>query len=80
MFVALAIFKAIRRRLGVSFALEIIVLMAWSIWTTRNDWIFNNVHPTIQGCKRKFCKEFNLLLHRVKHPKIDEMKVWLALH
>jgi len=76
----LQIFKFIRRRLGVSFALEIIMLMAWRIWTIRNDWIFNNVHPTVQDCKRRFRNEFNLLLHRVKHPKIDEMKVWLVLH
>ncbi|KAG2576649.1 hypothetical protein PVAP13_6NG056066 [Panicum virgatum] len=70
----------IRRRLNVSYALEIIILMVWSIWTTRNDWVFNNIHPTVQDCKRRFCNEFNLLLHRVKPPKLDEMKVWFALH
>ena len=45
----LQIFKSIQRRLGVFFELEIIVLMAWSFWTTRNDWIFNNIHSTVQG-------------------------------
>lgn len=74
------IFKRIRTRLNVSFALEIIVLMVWSTWTMRNDWIFNNVHPTVQDCKRKFRNEFLLLLHRAKQNKMDEMKVWLELN
>jgi len=53
-------FKSIKRRLGVSFALEIIMLMAWCIWTTRNDWIFSNMHPTVQNCKTRSCSEFSL--------------------
>jgi hypothetical protein len=39
----LKIFRRIKRRLNVPFALEIMVLMAWSIWTTRNDRIFNYI-------------------------------------
>jgi hypothetical protein len=31
------IFNRIRRRLQVPFFMEIIILMTWSIWTTRND-------------------------------------------
>jgi hypothetical protein len=28
------------------FAIEVIILMIWAIWSTRNDWIFNNKDPT----------------------------------
>jgi hypothetical protein len=42
------------------------ILMAWSIWLTRNDRIFNNLDPSVEGCRRKFKKEFALLLHRAK--------------
>jgi hypothetical protein len=31
------IFNLIERKLGVSFFMEIIILMSWSIWTVRND-------------------------------------------
>jgi hypothetical protein len=50
----LQILGRVKRRLDVSLAMKIIVLMAWCIWTTRNDyWIFNNAHPTVQDCKLK---------------------------
>jgi hypothetical protein len=56
----------VKRRITVSFFREIIILMTWPIWTTRNDWIFNNKDPTIEGCMEKFIKEFKLLTLRVK--------------
>jgi hypothetical protein len=31
-----------------------------------NDWLFENIDPTVQGCKAKFLGEFRLLLHRAK--------------
>lgn len=74
------IFRGIRRRLNVSFALEIIVLMSWSIMNSRNEWIFNNVDPSITSCKRKFYSGFNLLQHRASQTKQNEMNLWLALH
>jgi predicted Co/Zn/Cd cation transporter (cation efflux family) len=27
--------------------MEIIILMAWSIQTTRNDWVFNEIDPMV---------------------------------
>ena len=42
---ALQIFRRIKQQLRVPFAMEIIILMWWSIWTTKNDWIFNNKDP-----------------------------------
>jgi hypothetical protein len=73
----LHIFNNIRRKLQVSFFMEIIILMSWSIWTVRNDWIFNNLDPSIQRCKDKFVHEFKLLLHRVRPDKAALMNVWL---
>jgi hypothetical protein len=67
----------IRRKFGVTFFMEIIVLMARSIWTVRNDWVFNNIDPSVQRCKDKFAGEFSLLLHRFKPDKASFMNVWL---
>jgi hypothetical protein len=73
----LHIFNNIRRKLQVPFFMEIIILMSWSIWTVRNDWIFNNLDPSIQRCKDKFVHEFKLLLHRVRPDRAALMNVWL---
>jgi hypothetical protein len=67
----------IKDKLAVPFSMEIIILMTWAIWTTRNAWVFNNVDPTVQDCKRKFMSEFSLLLHRVKPDLINPLEVWL---
>jgi hypothetical protein len=47
----------LKNKLNVPFFVDIIILMCWSIWVTRNDWIFNNVNPTSK-CKRKHEEQF----------------------
>jgi hypothetical protein len=74
----LHIINRIRRHLRVPFFMEIIILMAWSIWKTRNEWIFNNNDPSVHGCKQKFISEFRLLLLRVKMASLPAMEAWLA--
>jgi hypothetical protein len=71
------ILRLIKDKLAVPFSMEIIILMTWAIWTTRNAWIFNNIDPLVQDCKRKFLSEFSLLLHRVKPDLVNPMEVWL---
>nr|TKW11048.1 hypothetical protein SEVIR_6G208600v2 [Setaria viridis] len=73
----LQILKRIKRQLNVSFAMEIIILMTWCIWTTRTDRIFNDINPMIEDCRNKFITEFALLLHRAKHSLLPQMESWL---
>nr|TKW33543.1 hypothetical protein SEVIR_2G243800v2 [Setaria viridis] len=59
---------------GQPFFLEITVLMAWSIWITRNGIIFDNQDASIQRCTDNIRKEFALVIHQTKkkyHPNID---------
>nr|TKW32264.1 hypothetical protein SEVIR_2G157300v2 [Setaria viridis] len=73
-----SIFNAIRRRLQLPFFMEIIILMTWSIWTTRNDWTFNNSAPMIRDVKWKFVSEFRLVaLHRVRTQTQSLMLDWV---
>jgi hypothetical protein len=58
--------------------MEIIILMAWSIWNTRNDWIFSELDPSVQRCRDKFVREFSLLLLRAKPASIPALQSWLA--
>jgi hypothetical protein len=57
------IFKKVKEKLAVPFFMEIIILMAWSIWDTRNDWIFK--------------AEFSLLLYRARATLLPAMNTWL---
>lgn len=70
--------QRLKRQLPVPLFMDIIILMTWSIWTTRNDWIFNGQDPTVQACHEKFKKEFVLAIlrapDRISSP---HMKEWL---
>lgn len=73
----IAAFKLFRRKLNVNFSMEIIILMTWAIWTTRNDWIFNQQDPSVDRCKAKFIHEFSMFLHRAKAKYFPAIKEWL---
>nr|TKW06645.1 hypothetical protein SEVIR_7G253500v2 [Setaria viridis] len=69
--------RQIKEKLAVAFYMEIIILMTWSIWTARNDWMFQGIDPMVQQCKRKFMSEFSILLHRARPAMVPNMSVWL---
>lgn len=73
------IFKSIKDKLWVPFFMEIIVLMSWSIWTTRNIYMFNDIDPQVQVWKRKFLSEFSLLLHMVRPDEVLAMETQMNL-
>jgi hypothetical protein len=54
--------KSIKRQLHVPFAMDIIVIMCWRIWTKRNAWIINNESPQAQSCFATFRKEFAMVI------------------
>jgi hypothetical protein len=60
----------LKRRIDQPFAMELIILMTWAIWSSRNDWIFNSKDPSVETCKMKFISEFKLLLLRAKKKKL----------
>ena len=64
--------ETFRDQLGLPFFMEIVILISWSIWITRNDFIFRNVQPTQQHAFFIFKKEFALVILRAKSPNIVE--------
>jgi hypothetical protein len=36
----------LKRRIAEPFFMEVIILMTWGIWSTRNGWIFDNQDPS----------------------------------
>jgi hypothetical protein len=57
-------------------SLDITILMAWSIWKCRNGWIFYNIPPTVEGCRKFLGDELRLLSFRLR-PHIADNPVLL---
>jgi hypothetical protein len=70
-------FSDIKRKLKYPFAMDIIILTAWSIWISRNNKIFNNQTPSIETWKFIFLQEAKLLTYRMKKKHADTFKEWL---
>jgi hypothetical protein len=45
--------------------MEIIILMSWAIWTSRNNYIFKNENISVEGAQ-SYSKEFAMVIHRAK--------------
>ena len=48
------------------FFMMVVILMCWTIWLARNDLIFKGIPANLGTSKSFLCKEFLLLMHRVK--------------
>jgi len=67
--------ELLKDQINQSFFMEIILLLCWAIWMTRNNLIFRQIPPSVQNCKLIFMTEFHWLLCRAKRsyfPKIQE--------
>ena len=58
--------QSFRDQLRVPFFMEVIILMAWTIWRSRNDLIFRQVNPSVLLALQNFKVELQLLLLRAK--------------
>jgi hypothetical protein len=69
--------RRLRRSLAIPFAMKIIILMCWCIWTERNRWLFNNNDPSVENCRNKFKREFKLVIRRSKERRVNNVENWL---
>jgi hypothetical protein len=72
-------FYDIRDKLKLPFAMEIIILAAWSIWIIRNNKIFKNQRPSFQSSKAIFREEITSLSHRMKKKRAQSFKEWFHI-
>jgi hypothetical protein len=56
----------LKHQLNMVGALEVIMLMSWSIWQCRNGWIFDNILPTMERCRGIFIQDLKWLLLKLK--------------
>jgi hypothetical protein len=67
----------LKRKIHLPFAMELIIIAAWSIWIVRNDMIFNNKRPTFSSWKVIYLKELLWLSYRMKKKHAETFKAWL---
>jgi hypothetical protein len=68
----------LKHQLNVPFSMEIIILMTWSIWKSRNKWLFSNKDPSVHRCTQEFCKELRLIMHRARGNFDISIPNWLS--
>jgi hypothetical protein len=56
--------------------MEIIIVMSWAIWTSRNNYIFKNKNVSVEGAQG-FFKEFAMVIHRAKPKYFPTIVQWL---
>ena len=59
------------------FFIAAIILMCWSIWTSRNKLIFEGIQPSPAAAKEIFQKELLLLKHRVRVSLSLQLEQWI---
>jgi hypothetical protein len=64
----------LRMVINKTFAMEIIIVMCWSIWKERNTWLFSNEDPSVDGCLSRSKAEFTLVILRAKGHRKSSMK------
>lgn len=71
-------FQSFKEQLSVTFFMEVITLMCWAIWKSRNDFIFRQINPLVQNAKENFRREFELMLLRAKKSYSPQINQWIA--
>lgn len=67
----------LKQLLSVPYAMEIIILTCWAIWTTRNDHIFQHIQPSIYRCRKKLKEELKWIIYRVKRKEYSGFEAWI---
>jgi hypothetical protein len=69
--------QSIKAHIRQPFFMEIIILICWSIWTTRNDFIFKGFTPSLYRARQKLKDELHLLIHKAKRKSYAGLQVWV---
>jgi hypothetical protein len=69
--------KRLARQIHHACSLEIIILIASSIWKCRNGWIFENIPPTFERCWKFLGEELGLPSYRLRPHLADNLALWI---
>jgi hypothetical protein len=71
--------KNLKQQLNVLFSMKVIILMTWSFWKSRNEWLFQNKDPSVHHCTHEFSKELRLVILRARGKYDISIPSWLGL-
>lgn len=63
--------------INLPFGMNLIILIAWAIWNTRNDFIFKGIPPNLYACRRRFKEELKWLVHRANRNSYAALPDWV---
>lgn len=69
--------KWLKRTLNVDFYMDIIILMSWSIWKEMNEWIFQEIDPSIARSRERFFSELTMVVHRARRGHAEAIQSWI---
>lgn len=69
--------EQIRDQIQTRFFMVAIILICWTIWSSRNKLIFDGILPSVPRAKEIFQKELTLLKHRVKSSLSPQFDQWV---
>jgi len=61
------------------FFMEILILISWAIWMTRNNKICKQINASIAGCKNLFLIEMGAMLLRAKKSYSPRLQEWISV-
>jgi hypothetical protein len=67
----------LRPQLNTQFFMEATILLCWTIWTARNELIFNGISLNSVDCQRVLHRELRLLKHRLEAGLEDLFSSWI---
>ncbi|OQU93262.1 hypothetical protein SORBI_3001G509450 [Sorghum bicolor] len=70
--------ECLKNQLNQPFFMEVIILLSWAIWMTRNNKIFKHVNASTQSCKNLFLLEMDALLLRAKKAYSPRLEDWIS--
>jgi hypothetical protein len=67
----------LKMKIKLSLSMEIIILVAWVIWISRNNKNFNNQALSFHSWKAIYLQELRMMAHRMKKKHVETFREWL---
>ena len=68
---------SLRLAINKPFSMDMVMLVCWAIWKTRNNCIFQGMVPNLYGCRRIFKDELALLVHKATRKTYAGLADWV---
>jgi hypothetical protein len=71
------VIAGLRTEISKSFSMEIVMLVSWAIWATKNDFIIQGIPPSNYRCPKRFKDEMAMLVYKPKTKAYSDVATWV---